>query len=347
MVQSSRIGEALRDDVIATARPDLAAVLLAVAGEAAHLAGLIARGPLAGVLGAATGSSNSDGDQQKALDISADERFEAALAAAGIAALVSEEKSDVQVLRPEGGLIAAIDPLDGSSNIDTNVSVGTIISLFEADAAMLANGSAFRQPGHAQLAAAFVIYGPQTSMLFTIGDGTHLATLDPSTGEFLMVAKGLRVPEGSPEFAINASNYRHWHEPVRAYIDDCVEGAAGPRGKNFNMRWIASLVADAYRIIVRGGVFLYPADTRPGYERGRLRLLYEANPIAMLIEQAGGLATDGAEPILSMTAVDIHARVPFIFGSRDKVERIARYHTEAPSTSAASPLFGQRGLLRH
>lgn len=340
------IGTDLEAFLAETTSGALARVILGLAAPAADLADLIRRGPLAGPLGAATGIANADGDGQKALDAVADERFRAALQAAGVAAIISEEQDEPEILRPEGGLAVAIDPLDGSSNIDTNVSIGTIFSILPANAADLSSPGGLLKPGHAQVAAGFVIYGPQTSLVFSTGAGTHLATLDATTGRFAISRLGLVVPEGSPEFAINASNYRHWHRPVQAYIDDCVEGADGPRGRNFNMRWIASLVADAYRIFMRGGVFLYPADMRKGYERGRLRHLYEANPIAFLIEQAGGGATDGVNRILDAKPRGIHDRIPFVFGSIDKVERIRRYHLEPQGSAELSPLFGTRGLLR-
>ncbi len=326
--------------------PELAKIINAIAETSVLISGIIRQGLLAGALGEATGASNLDGDSQKTLDVMADDAFSAALSAAGVAAILSEELEAPLVLRKEEGLIVAIDPLDGSSNIDANVSIGTIFSIMPAKASEIENGTAFQRPGHVQLAAGFVIYGPQTTMVFTTGTGTHFATLDPASGDFRLTRHSVLVPEGSPEFAINASNYRHWHPPVQAYIDDCVEGVDGPRGKTFNMRWIASLVADAYRIFVRGGVFLYPADSRRGYERGRLRHLYEANPIAFLVEQAGGAATDGVNRILDASPTGLHARIPFIFGSIDKVERVRRYHLETSSGADQSPLFGRRGLLR-
>ena len=191
-----------------------------------------------------------------------------------------------------------------------------------------------------------MIYGPQTALVFTTGQGTHIATLDPIVRTFIVTRQNIAIPEEASEFAINASNYRHWHPPVQAYIDDCIDGVEGPRARNFNMRWIASLVADAFRILVRGGVFLYPADTRKGYERGRLRHVYEASPIAMLVEQAGGGATDGVNRILDATPLSLHGRLPFIFGSLDKVARIRRYHLDGETSQDQSPLFGKRGLLR-
>lgn len=328
-----------------TAPADLARVIDALARASLPVVDLIRRGPLSAGLGAQVGA-NSDGDAQKALDLLADRQFHEGLAGAGVAAIGSEESQDPIPLDASGAFLIAIDPLDGSSNIDTNVSIGTIFSILDAPQDRAPALADFLQPGHRQRAAGFIIYGPQTSMVFTTGAGTHIATLDPQAGLYRMTRVGLSIPEGAIEFAINASNYRHWHAPVRAYIDDCVEGADGPRGKNFNMRWIASLVADAYRIVARGGVFLYPADARKGYERGRLRHVYEANPIAFVIEQAGGEATDGVNRILDLTPTALHGRVPFVFGSRDKVARIRSYHLDETMAGEASPLFAKRGLWR-
>jgi len=327
------------------APPDLARALGALAQASSPVAALIRRGPLAAGLGAHVGS-NSDGDAQKALDLLADRQFHEGLRGSGVAAVGSEESDHPIMLDADGGLLIAIDPLDGSSNIDVNVSIGTIFSILDAPKGRAPTVEDFLQHGHRQRAAGFIIYGPQTSMVFTTGAGAHMATLDSETGTYRMTRIALKIPEGAIEFAINASNYRHWHAPVRAYIDDCVEGADGPRGKNFHMRWIASLVADAYRIVVRGGVFLYPADERKGYERGRLRHVYEANPIAFLIEQAGGEATDGVNRILDLKPTALHGRVPLVFGSRDKVSRIRSYHVDDAMTGDASPLFAKRGLWR-
>ena len=330
----------------ATTSAAVARIIMAIADESVAVASLIRQGPLAGELGAVAGSNNGDGDLQKSLDLIADSRFLTALRRAGVAAIVSEEQDRIEVVDAAGGLLVAIDPLDGSSNIDTNVSIGTIFSVLPITADALAANAVQGLAGHTQRAAGFVIYGPQTALVFSTGEGTHLASLDTETGSYRVTRQALHVPTGSPEFAINASDYRHWHPPVQAYIDDCVEGADGPRGRNFNMRWSASLVADAYRIFARGGVFLYPADRRKGYERGRLRHLYEANPIAFLIEQAGGAATDGVNRILDLVPTGIHDRVPFVFGSMDKVERVRRYHLDPPTNADHSPLFGTRGLLR-
>jgi len=236
-------------------------------------------------------------------------------------------------------LLVAIDPLDGSSNIDTNVSVGTIFSI-------LPNTDSFLQPGDRQLAAGYAIYGPQTALVLTTGEGTHVFTLDRASGQFRLTAEHVRVPRKTREFAISAANHRHWDEPIRIYVDDCLAGTEGPRGEDFNMRWIASMVAEAHRVLARGGVYMYPGDLREGYQRGRLRLLYEANPVAWLIEQAGGAASTGTCRILEIMPEGIHQRVPLIFGSRDEVERLDRYHRDPYPLGERSPLFGRRGLFR-
>ncbi len=324
---------------------ELGAIVLALAGAAAPLAARIARGPLGGELGAAVGA-NTDGDIQKALDLYADAAFETALKGASVRALASEEREAPSPLNPGGKYLVAIDPLDGSSNIDVNVTIGSIFSVLPAPESGAADVADFLQPGHRQCAAGMFIYGPHAALVFTLGSGTHVAVLDPEAREFAMTRRHIHIPEGRPEYAINASNARHWPEPVRAYVDDCLMGETGPRAKDFNMRWIASLVADAYRVLQRGGAYLYPDDARAGYAQGRLRLVYEANPIALLVEQAGGLAIDGVNRILDIPPADLHARTPLIFGSTDKIERIRDYFVGGHRSAARAPLFGRRGLLR-
>ncbi|MTH76741.1 class 1 fructose-bisphosphatase [Paracoccus aestuariivivens] len=312
-------------------------VMQALAEAGAKLSVLIRRG---GELGRPVGT-NSDGDGQKALDVLADDLFRSALGRAGLRWFASEEQDSAIELNPSGRLAIAIDPLDGSSNIDTNVSIGTIFSIYPDEATSEAS---FLRPMRQQIAAGYIIYGPRCAMMVTFGDGVQHYALDPDTGVFRLVETRLVMPDCSFEFAINASNYRHWSRPIRAYIDDCLAGLDGPRETNFNMRWIASLVAEAHRILIRGGVFLYPSDARKGYERGRLRMLYECGPIAFLIEQAGGQASDACEPILMQTVGTLHQRTPFVFGSTEKVARIAAYH-DLPDTEV-SALFGNRGLFR-
>lgn len=313
-----------------------------IARAAVQLAGIIARNGLEQALGASAGT-NSDGDTQKALDVLADDLFLQAARRAKLCHYASEEQDEVIGLAeaaPGAGWAMAIDPLDGSSNIDTNVSIGTIFSIYPAAATPEAS---FLRPVREQAGAGYVIYGPQVALLMSFGRGVQRYVLDPETRAFVLVDPQVAIAPESSEFAVNASNYRHWPQPIRAYVDDCVAGAEGPRAKNFNMRWIASLVAEAHRIFARGGVFLYPADARKGYERGRLRLVYECAPIAFLCQQAGGGATDGTDPILSLRAETLHQRTPFVFGSLSKTARIAAYHDMPEAESA---LFGKRGLFR-
>ena len=340
---SAGVGNELAAFLSANAPPEVARVLSAFAGSSLFVADLVRRGGIEGSLSANVGPAH-DGVAQKVLDVFSEKVFLNGLSGAGVRAVVSEERVDPVVLDPGGGLLVAIDPLDGSSNIDINSSLGTFVSVFDAPAGKF-EGSHFLQAGARQRAAAFVLYGPHVDIVFTFGAGVHMATLDPDANRFRMSLTDVRVPGGSNEFAINASNSRHWPDPIRAYIDDCLEGDQGPRGRNLNMRWVGAVVADVYRILIRGGVYLYPQDSREGYENGRLRMLYEAAPIAFLIEQAGGAAIDGFHRILDQTPASLHARTPLIFGSKDKVERVARYYAEG-SDAPSAPLFARRGLLR-
>ncbi|MFC2967459.1 class 1 fructose-bisphosphatase [Acidimangrovimonas pyrenivorans] len=320
--------------------PALEDTVARLARVGAQLARMIARGGLEHDLGGAVGT-NTGGDAQKALDVIADEAFMEALKDSPVRDYASEEQDSVVTLNGEGSLALAIDPLDGSSNIDVNVSIGTIFSIYPVGDTAEAS---FLRPTTDQLAAGYIIYGPQCCMMVTFGKGTLKYVLDPEDGLFHLVNDKVQVPLKSSEYAINASNYRHWPRPIRAYIDDCVAGAEGPHARNFNMRWIASLVAETHRILTRGGIFLYPGDDRKGYERGRLRMLYECAPIAMLVTQAGGQATDGADAILGQSVPDLHARTPFVFGSAEKVARVAAYHDLPDHETSA--LFGNRGLFR-
>jgi fructose-1,6-bisphosphatase I len=318
-----------------------------MAGAATALSILIARPPEGGRRSALAGSDAGPADDRGRLDLVADGLFAPAARRAPIAVYLSARDEAVQRFDPAGLLALAIDPLEGSSNVDVNAPIGTIFSIFPAPAdAEVAPQLAFLRPGREQIAAGFFVYGPQTALIVTVGAGTHLFWLDRDLGAFVLVEPSLSIPPGVAEYAINASNYRHWDEPVKRYIDDLVQGADGPRGRNFNMRWIASLVADSYRIFMRGGIFLYPADRRPGYEHGRLRLIYEAFPMALLARQAGGEASDGQQAILDLVAEAPHQRTPFVMGSADKVERLRRYHLDPAPYAAGPPLFGRRGLLR-
>lgn len=318
----------------------------ALAKVCASISQLVGSGALAGRLGATLGEHGA-GDSQKELDVRAHHMLVAGLRKAPVAAVASEEMAEPVELDPRGALLVAIDPLDGSSNIDTNVSVGTIFSILRAPTeGSRCDADAFLQTGACQVAAGYAIYGPQTAFVLTVGAGTHVFTLDRSAGTFYLTAQHVHVPAATQEFAINASNHRYWDEPIRIYVDDCLKGAEGPRGTDFNMRWIASMVAEAHRVLSRGGIYLYPADIRNGYRQGRLRLIYEANPIAWLIEQAGGAASTGHRRILDVQPRALHQRVPLLFGSREEVARLDRYHVDPHPIGERSPLFGRRGLFR-
>jgi fructose-1,6-bisphosphatase I len=327
------LGAVLRAEARATLETPLADALirsmLEMSKAAIALSTLIALPPDNGKRGAPTGADNAAGDGQRRLELVAEALFSDAARHAPVAFYLSEEVETAQRFDPEGQLALAIDPLDGSSNIDVNAPIGTIFSVFPAPAdPEIEPQRAFLRAGREQIAAGFFIYGPQTSLIVTVGAGAHLFWLDRDTGAFALVERSLSIAQSVAEYAINASNDRHWHAPVKRYVDELVLGADGPRGRNFNMRWIASLVADSYRIFMRGGIFLYPSDRRPGYEHGRLRLLYEANPIALLARQAAGAASDGVQPILDLVADTPHQRTPFVMGSADEVERLRGYHLD-------------------
>jgi fructose-1,6-bisphosphatase I len=319
-------------------------VIAALAAASIDLTALIADGPLAGITGRSRGV-NPDGDQQKDIDVAADEMMRRALRNAPVAALVSEEAALPETLNPEAPLCVAIDPLDGSSNLENNISVGTIFSIRPRGNDIL---STFFEPGTAQCAAGFVVYGPQTTLVLALNRQVDIFILDRRSQQFILIRQGVKVRSDTPEFAINASNRRHWHRPVRAYIDECLAGTNGDRDTDFNMRWIGSLVAEALRILVRGGVFLYPADARPGYREGRLRLLYEAHPMALVMEWAGGSASTGRRRILELGAKTPHQRVPLIMGSVRGVRDVAAIHEgiEPMFDNSDAPLFARRGLFR-
>jgi fructose-1,6-bisphosphatase I len=321
-----------------------AAVVKQLAGAAANLSRMIAAGPLAGITGK-DGGINPDGDRQKDIDIAADRLMREALRSAPVAAVLSEEGELPATLDPDAPLCVAIDPLDGSANLENDISVGTIFSIRPRARDIL---STFFEPGTAQCAAGFFVYGPQTLLVLALDERVDVFILDPASQEFVRIKRGVRVLPDTPEYAINASNRRHWSGAVRSYIDECVAGAKGDRGRDFNMRWIGSLVAEAYRILVRGGVFLYPADERPGYREGRLRLLYEAHPVALVMEWAGGAASSGRARILELSARTPHQRVPLIMGAPRAVRDIDVIHqgVEPLFESGDAPLFARRGLFR-
>ena len=290
------------------------------------------KGALGGVLGSAD-LENVQGEVQKKLDIIAnDVLIEANEWGGHLAAMASEEMDSIYVVPnryPQGEYLLLFDPLDGSSNIDVNVSIGTIFSVLVKPEGHAVTQQDFLQAGSRQVAAGYCVYGPQTTLVLTVGAGVAMFTLDREQGSFMLTQEQVRIPEETQEFAINMSNMRHWAPPVRRYIDECLAGTEGPRGKDFNMRWIASMVADVHRILTRGGVFLYPWDQREPNKPGKLRLMYEANPMGWLVEQAGGAATNGQQRIMDIKPDKLHERVSVILGSKNEVERVTRYHAEA------------------
>jgi fructose-1,6-bisphosphatase len=313
---------------------------------------MVGRGALGRVLGAA-GTENAQGERQMKLDVIANDLFIRTTEFGGhLAGMVSEEMAEpysIPPAYPRGRYLLVFDPLDGSSNVDVNVSVGSIFSVLRCpEDVNEPKPEHFLQPGTKQLCAGYAIYGPTTMLVLTLGRGVHGFTLDRGFGEFILTHPDLRIPEETREFAINVSNERFWEAPVKRYVAECVAGRSGPRGADFNMRWIASLVAEVHRILVRGGLFMYPKDAKDPAKPGRLRLLYEANPMAMIVEAAGGAASTGRGRVLEVEPRELHQRVPLILGSRAEVERIERYHREHElgiDQPFSSPLFHERSLL--
>lgn len=346
MQQFVNLDDYLRTNSAAELGEEVRTTILALCNASERIASLVARGPLAGDLaGTKEENVNVDGDEQKELDLIANDLVIAQLREAPVATLVSEELDEPMTLAAGAPLYVAVDPLDGSSNIETNAPVGTIFSLLRANPKNH-EGDPCLQKGTEQLAAGYVIYGPQTALLLTTGNGTDMFTLDPESRQFRLIQAGLSIPPTTREFAINVSNFRHWDQSIRAYVDACMAGADGYRKTNYNMRWLASLVAEAHRIFARGGIFLYPGDARKGYSKGRLRLLYEVNPISFLVEQAGGSSTTGVKRSLDVQPTSIHQRVPLIFGSRKEIDSVERYCGEPQVQGERSQLFNRRGLFR-
>jgi len=313
-----------------TIPPQLRLLLEVVARSCKGISLSVTKGALGDILGA-TESENVQGEVQKKLDIIANEvLIEANEWGGHLAAMASEEMDSIHVIPnryPQGEYLLLFDPLDGSSNIDVNVSIGTIFSVLKKPTNSPAvSETDFLQAGNQQVAAGYCVYGPQTTLVLTVGNGVAMFTLDREQGSFVLTHENVRVPEDTQEFAINMSNMRHWDTPVKRYVDECLAGTEGPREKNFNMRWIASMVADVHRILTRGGVFMYPWDKREPNKPGKLRLMYEANPMSWLIEQAGGAATNGKQRILDIQPDALHQRVSVILGSKNEVDRVTQYH---------------------
>jgi fructose-1,6-bisphosphatase I len=340
---------------------DFSGLLNDIATACKVISNAVSKGALAGTLGThGTGSeTNVQGEVQKMLDVISNEVMLAGNLWAGhLAAMASEEMDEICPIPnqyPRGKYLLLFDPLDGSSNIDVNISVGTIFSILTSPTAAKDPGKEasladFLQPGTKQVCAGFALYGPSTMLVLTTGNGVNGFTLDRDIGEFVLTHPQMKIAEETKEFAINASNERFWEPPIKRYIGECLAGKTGPRGKDFNMRWVASLVAETLRILTRGGVFMYPKDTKDPSKPGRLRLMYEANPISFIIEQAGGVSTTGRERIMDVEPTELHQRVPFIFGSKTEVERIVDYHRDYANGTEPErfdpPLFSTRSLFR-
>jgi fructose-1,6-bisphosphatase I/sedoheptulose-1,7-bisphosphatase len=333
---------------------ELNALILDISLACKALAKIVARGPLGAAMPAG-GAVNVQGEVQKPLDILSNDVFvrmnEWNGHLAGMASEEMEQPSQIPASYPRGKYLLLFDPLDGSSNIDVNVAVGSIFSILRAPADAVESHrdvteADFLQPGAAQVAAGYAIYGPATQLVLSVGNGVAVFTLDPDLGEFVLTQSNVQVPADTHEFAINSSNARFWEPPVKRYVDECLAGKTGSRGKDFNMRWIASMVAEAHRILMRGGVFMYPRDTKDPAKNGRLRLLYEANPVGFVMEQAGGRASTGRQPVLGVKPSELHQRIGLVFGSKNEVERIERYHREPVMSEAPAPLFATRSLFR-
>ncbi|WP_455212558.1 class 1 fructose-bisphosphatase [Kaarinaea lacus] len=297
-----------------------------------YISNAVNQGALVGVLGTA-GSENVQGETQKKLDVISNDVFIKSNEWAGhLAAMASEEMDDIYPIPaqyPKGKYLLTFDPLDGSSNIDVNISVGSIFSILRCPDG-ISNPSAkdFLQPGTKQICGGFALYGPSTMLVLTTGNGVNGFTLDQNVGEFILTHPSMTIPEDTTEFAINMSNMRFWEEPVARYVDECLAGKTGARDKDFNMRWVASMVAEVYRILTRGGIFMYPKDTKDPSKPGKLRLMYEANPMSFIVEQAGGASSTGRERIMDIQPEDLHQRVPVILGSKNEVDRLVAYHQE-------------------
>ena len=333
--------------------PQLTALLNNVQTACKYIASAVSRGALLAAPKTEV-ATNVQGEQQKPLDVIANDIVLRSCEWGGqLCGMASEELEAPYAIPaeyPRGRYLLVFDPLDGSSNLDVDVTVGTIFSVLVAPEGVTDPvAKDFLQPGTRQICAGYALYGPSVMLVVTMGRGVHGFTLDPEIGAFTLTHPDMRIPEDTREFAINTSNARFWEPPVQRYVDECVKGRNGPRAADFNMRWIASMVAEVHRILVRGGLFMYPKDTKDPAKPGRLRLLYEANPMAMLVEQAGGCASTGRARLLDVVPQDLHQRVPVILGSRNEVERIERYHRAhdaGEDHEFESPLFHVRSLFR-
>jgi fructose-1,6-bisphosphatase I len=307
---------------------DLTQLILQTAISCKGISAALHKGALAGILGSAN-IDNIQGETQKKLDIISNVLMVDTLLGGGIAAALASEEMDEMIVASESGkYLILFDPLDGSSNIDVNMSVGTIFSILERPNTNSIETSDFFQAGQHQVAAGYALYGPSTMLILTLGNGVDVFTLDRDLGEFILTSEQLTIPADTQEFAINMSNQRHWEAPMQRYVDECIEGKEGVRGKDFNMRWVASMVGDVHRILMRGGIFMYPYDLKDPKKAGKLRLMYEANPMSFLIEQAGGASTTGRHRIMDVEPAGLHQRIPVVLGSRNEVLRVTHYHLQ-------------------
>ena len=309
---------------------DLKTLISALADVSQRISAAVHKGALGGILGSAE-TENVQGETQKNLDIIANNMILEALAASGVVAgMASEELDDCSPVPGHGDkpYLVLFDPLDGSSNIDVNVSIGTIFSVLKNPKKGDITNTSFLQAGTAQVAAGYVVYGPQTSLVLTFGNGVVAFTLDREHGRYYLTTPSMQISADTKEFAINMSNQRHWYPPVQRYINELLAGKTGERGKDFNMRWIASMVADVHRVLTRGGIFMYPKDLRDPNKPGKLRLMYEANPMSFLVEQAGGQSFDADQRILDIQPIDLHQRCAVMLGSANEVARVAGYHKD-------------------
>ncbi|MEW6981084.1 class 1 fructose-bisphosphatase [Colwelliaceae bacterium 6471] len=319
-----RLAPSLRKDNVPL---DLISLIKTILAATKEISFRVSQAHLGGLMGS-TLDENIQGEVQKKLDVVANELFKDILLESGFVKAISSEEEDTSVAgEPNGKFIVSFDPLDGSSNIDINSLIGTIFSIHEAPADLAADDpDLFKQPGNKQVCAGYVLYGPSTMLVMTTGSGTHFYVLDRTHGGYLLVERNVKIPEDTQEFAINMSNQRFWQEPMKNYIDDLLLGTKGPRGKNFNMRWIAAMVGDVHRVLTRGGIFTYPADTKDSNKPYKLRLMYEANPMAFLVEQAGGLCLTSEGRIMDIEPSSIHQRVEVILGSKNEVEKCLSYY---------------------
>jgi len=330
---------------------ELGALIIDIAAAIKSISAMVAKGALGGYLGTLESEKTNSETQYKLDSLTNEAMLQHCEWGGQLAGMASEEMDatyPIPAEYPRGRYVLIFDPLDGSSKIDVNAPVGTIFSVHDVGEARDAATKDFMQIGKKQVVAGYALYGPSTMMVISLQNGTHGFTLDRESGNFILTHPDIRIKEDTSEFSINTSNERFWEPPVVRYVSECKAGKTGARERDFNIRWIASMVAEVHRILMRGGIFMYPKDSKDD-NLGRLRLLFEASPMSMLIEQAGGRATTGREDILAIKPQELHYRVPLILGSKNEVERLIRYHVEFDNGTDKpfeSPLFGERSMFR-